>query len=391
MKLSDDSLAFYKKELNRTILRICLLPEELIHYFTQSYIPNDKTATAKELAEIIITRKEKLQAAAEKIENFQDYKSSLEAQEDILKFLNELEQFKTMGKSVLLTDIKEKQGFYVKKNILKKIIPDYSLSDASESLTLRRDAFSPCLVGCNSFSDEERRYESSNKELIKKIENKYNFYIYNCIFNYMDKKFKEIEFIAQKNNLEFKDILYLKDIFLKRIDKIDFYEAYFKKEFKREGALNLEINHESFLNYIHAKAIASELSNMDKFAYDRMMSPALRNDYLNKIEDISKLSLAYQGSNKKYIIKGFNADIKLQSAYLKETLKPDMACVQKKLINLLEKLQVAENQYYNTLFFAKNFRKRHSSLQVKINEAKNIVDKFLSKEKEFPKNVKHKI
>ncbi len=64
MKLSDDSLAFYKKELNRTILRICLLPEELIHYFTQSYIPNDKTATAKELAEIIITRKEKLQAAA---------------------------------------------------------------------------------------------------------------------------------------------------------------------------------------------------------------------------------------------------------------------------------------------------------------------------------------
>lgn len=207
----------------------------------------------------------------------------------------------------------------------------------------------------------------------------------------MDEKFKEIEFIAQKNNLDFKDILYLKNIFLKRVEQIDFYEAYFKKEFKSEGALNLKINHESFLSYIHSEAIAPELSSMDKFAYANMISPALRNDYLNKIEDISKLSLAYQGSNKKYIIDGFNADIKLQSTYLKETLKPDIACVQKKLLNLLEKFQIAENQYYNPLFFAKNFRKCHSSLQIKINDAKNIVDKFMSEEKEFPKNIKPKI
>lgn len=441
--LSENARASFIKERNQIILRICLLPEKLIRYFTSHYVPDDKIA--KELAEFIITRKKRLQAVAEQIKGFQYYKSSPQAQEDILTFVNELEQFKTMGKSVLLTDIKEKQGFDIKNSIFEVIIPRYSLirkfydelhelhlNDVNQAatilvnelkevideyfkqptLTAHQTLFStlqdakeklknlnlldndPLISSINEIItqlDEERHYESLNKELIKKMENKYNVYIYNCIFNYMDEKFKEIEFIAQKNNLDFKDVFYLKNIFLKRVEQIDFYEAYFKKEFKSEGALNLKINHESFLSYIHSEAIAPELSSMDKFAYDSMMSPALRNDYLNKIEDISKLSLAYQSSNKKYIIDGFNADIKLQSSYLKETLKPDMACVQKKLLNLLEKFQIAENQYYNTLFFAKNFRKRHSSLQVKINEAKNIVDKFLSEEKDFPKNVKHKI
>lgn len=247
------------------------------------------------------------------------------------------------------------------------------------------------LIGAKSFSNEEKNYAVSNEKLMKKMENKYNFYIYNCIFNYVDQKFEEIEFIAQENNLAFKDILYLKNTFLKRVEQIDFFEAYFKKKFKREGSLNLEINNQSFLNYIYSEAIAPELSNMDKFVYDSMMPSVLRNNYLSKIEDISKLILSYQGINKKSIIARFNADIKLQLSYIKEAINPDMSCVQKKLISLLKKLQLAENQYYNTLFFAKSFRKRHSSLQVKINDAKNMIDGFLSEERELPKNIKHKI
>ena len=114
----------------------------------------------------------------------------------------------------------------------------------------------------------------------------------------------------------------------------------------------------------------------------------MRNDYLNKIDNVNKLILSYQGSNKKYIIDGFDTDIKLLSTYLKKTLKPDRYYIQNKLIYLLKKLQASENRYYNTFLFTQNFRKRHSSLQVKINDVKNMLDKFLSEEKELPKNVR---
>lgn len=123
MKLSSDSLAFYREELNQTILRICLLPKELIEYFTQSYVPNKKMAD--NLANIIFVRKNQLEAESNKIKSFQDYKSSNEAKKDILDFVKNLEQFKTMGKSVLFDQLKNLKNYNTKEAIYSKFIPEY--------------------------------------------------------------------------------------------------------------------------------------------------------------------------------------------------------------------------------------------------------------------------
>jgi hypothetical protein len=123
LHLSEASLAFFRAELNQTILRICLIPDTLIHYFTCSYVPENEKA--KQLAEVIINRKKQLQTAVNSNQSFNDYTGSKKAQEDILAFTNELALFKTMGKSALVTHIKEKQNYDVKEEIYKKFIRGY--------------------------------------------------------------------------------------------------------------------------------------------------------------------------------------------------------------------------------------------------------------------------
>lgn len=92
----------FKNELYQTILRIISLPDALIHFFTQCYIAQHSDAQL--FSDFIIQRKHQLEAAANNILAFDSYRQSNQARKDIMTYLNYLRNFKTMGKSVLLTD-----------------------------------------------------------------------------------------------------------------------------------------------------------------------------------------------------------------------------------------------------------------------------------------------
>jgi hypothetical protein len=115
----------YKEEINQALLRIMLLPETLIRYFVNCYVPNSDRMDGEELVRVILDRQTQLVQAAHKIESFVTYQASDKVQKDILEYVNYLKSFKTMGKSVLLTDIKENCKYDVENYIHERFIKGY--------------------------------------------------------------------------------------------------------------------------------------------------------------------------------------------------------------------------------------------------------------------------
>ncbi|MFZ0219450.1 MAG: hypothetical protein WAL30_04520 [Candidatus Aquirickettsiella sp.] len=150
LKLSDSALDFFRKERDQILLRICLLPEKFIQYFTQAYI--EDTDLARELADFIINRKNQLETTVNQIKSFQEYKSSVQAKKDIQNFIAELKSFKTTGKSVLLTELKKNQNYDVEKYICDKFLKGYSAITAPPLPSPRRNR----PIGNNFFNKKKK-------------------------------------------------------------------------------------------------------------------------------------------------------------------------------------------------------------------------------------------
>lgn len=115
---------YFKQELYRTILRVISLPNELIQFFTQNYITNPYDITL--MSEFIITRKEHLQEAADKIPAFDEYRQSDQAREGMLNFLKYLKTFKTMGKSFLISEFEDKYKINLEATLLGNALKEYT-------------------------------------------------------------------------------------------------------------------------------------------------------------------------------------------------------------------------------------------------------------------------
>ena len=123
----------FKHELYQTILRVILLPDELIHFFTQSYTPDGISLHYKNcicnkltaIANTLIIRKHQLAQAAYQIPAFNDYRFSNAAHEEIVAYLQQLKEFKTIGSSILLADFKEKFNVNIEEIILINSIEEY--------------------------------------------------------------------------------------------------------------------------------------------------------------------------------------------------------------------------------------------------------------------------
>lgn len=154
--------------------------------------------------------------------------------------------------------------------------------------------------------------------------------------------------IAQKNNLSYKDVFFLKNAFLKRLEKI-----------KRKKILDFEISQEEFVNYIHSIKVAPELSDMNIFCRDNILAPKLRSYYLAQIKKIkSQVISSCQTSDNQHLITKFNAAIQLQYDYVQETMKPDIDCVRIKLYILQQEIKKNMKKNYNTLSMSQGERQR---------------------------------
>ncbi len=129
-----NQLPNFKRELYQTILRIILLPDELIHFFAQSYIPDELSDENQNfildkltvLGNTLIARKKQLAQAANQIPAFNVYRFSNEAHEEILIYSQQLKKFKPISSSILLDDFKEKFNFSIEETIFEKQIKAYS-------------------------------------------------------------------------------------------------------------------------------------------------------------------------------------------------------------------------------------------------------------------------
>lgn len=117
----------FKNELYQTILRIISLPDELIEFFTQSYIANGDDV--KRLSEFIIARKLQLALAAEQMPAFNKYRKSNQAHEEIIDFLKYLRTFKTMSKSFLLSEFEDQYKMNIEAIILRNMTQEFTLKN----------------------------------------------------------------------------------------------------------------------------------------------------------------------------------------------------------------------------------------------------------------------
>lgn len=246
----------------------------------------------------------------------------------------------------------------------------------------------------NSLLKRERLINSlpsnENSDLIKnhyrlkeEIEQKSNGHVYASLSRYFDEKSKEIETVAKENNLSLLETSSLKNALLEQLRTVNFNRAYIEKKFEYEGIANLEINYKSFLRYIHSAEIAPELADIEKFVRDKMELETVKNDFSLKVENLKKIINNYKKYNKQYIVTAFNEEVKKFEVYIKNNPKINISFFKYKITLLLEKIQERENKYYTNLFFS-NFRKTHSSLQVKINDAVKMIDQLDTKEKLHP-------
>lgn len=128
----------FKRELYQTILRVILLSDKLIHFFTQSYIPdgishdytNRISNTLTVLANTLIARKHQLAQAAYQIPAFNDYRLSHSAHEETLAYLEQLKKFKPIGSFFLIADFNKK--FNSNSNLEETIIEKHRYSTIKE-------------------------------------------------------------------------------------------------------------------------------------------------------------------------------------------------------------------------------------------------------------------
>lgn len=99
----------FRREINRMLLRISVLPEELIQKFIQSYEPT--SAEEAVIANIIKQSQLEIRSAANNNPDFLSYLYSADAKEDLNEYLDYLDTFKTTGKHFLMRDDKSDVDF----------------------------------------------------------------------------------------------------------------------------------------------------------------------------------------------------------------------------------------------------------------------------------------
>ena len=114
----------FKNELYQTILRIISLPDELILFFTQSYIANPDDIT--KFSNFVIARKQQLSLAAEQMPAFNEYRQSNQAQVEIIDFIKYLRTFKTMRKSFLLNEFNDQYKINIEAIVFGNVIKEYT-------------------------------------------------------------------------------------------------------------------------------------------------------------------------------------------------------------------------------------------------------------------------
>lgn len=90
----------FRDEVNRTILKVCVLPENLLKEFVSHYLPDDEK-NKKLLTEELIARCQQLKNAALQNDAFKKYVTSVLAKRELVKFIEHLKAFKTIGKAGL--------------------------------------------------------------------------------------------------------------------------------------------------------------------------------------------------------------------------------------------------------------------------------------------------
>lgn len=93
----------YRREVNRGLLKIILLPECAIEPFVASYTKDIKKIA--QFSQFFIERKLLFKKAAQGNKKFIEYLKSSDATQDFKQFLTHIFQFKTSGKNVLFTKL----------------------------------------------------------------------------------------------------------------------------------------------------------------------------------------------------------------------------------------------------------------------------------------------
>lgn len=104
-----NELPAFRREVNQMLLKICLLPDELIKRMVFSY--GAEEAEVKNITNLLLANKQVMLIAALANPDFIRYVVSAEAQEDLKNYFSYLEQFKTTGKHYLLRDDEMDLGF----------------------------------------------------------------------------------------------------------------------------------------------------------------------------------------------------------------------------------------------------------------------------------------
>lgn len=197
----------FKQELYQTILRVILLPDELIHFFAQSYAPdgiprnctNRISNMLTVLANTLITRKNQLEQVAYQIPAFNDYRLSLSAHEEILAYLEQLKKFKTISSSILLSNPKGKSALN-EKAIFEKHITAYStIKKISQKFDLYKTRLdNPLNIESLLLSSQEDRLDII--ERLKKIKPVFTQYLNLPKISYFNELYSELPNIIAKFN-----------------------------------------------------------------------------------------------------------------------------------------------------------------------------------------------
>lgn len=95
----------FRHEVNQALLKICLLPDCVIEYFVDAYMP----AGGQRFINLIKKRREKLMASAIQNTSFQAYLKSAQTEENTQKLIDQIISFTANGKKLMLPDFNATQ------------------------------------------------------------------------------------------------------------------------------------------------------------------------------------------------------------------------------------------------------------------------------------------
>ena len=128
---------YFRAEVNSTILRILILPDDLIKAFINSYITGEDAAN---IYNEITQRKSALKEAALANKDFKEYVKSDPAKETFINYRNYLQNFKTTSKNHLVIDnlknrLEQKfESLRKEKNNLFSLFPSLTLDKYSHNV-----------------------------------------------------------------------------------------------------------------------------------------------------------------------------------------------------------------------------------------------------------------